>query len=38
MVTEVKSISSSDIMHIENYVKSVKGVAWDEISTTNDIQ
>lgn len=38
MVIEINSISSSDIVCIENYVKSVKGVAWDEISTTKDMQ
>lgn len=37
MVTEVKSISYSDIVCIENDVKNVKGVAWDEICTTKDL-
>lgn len=38
MITEVKINSSSDIVCIENYFKSVKGVASDEINTTKDLQ
>lgn len=38
MVTEVNSISSSDIACLENDFKKVKVVAWDEICATKNLQ